>query len=199
MIFFTALFELAASVAAFEENASRKLRDPAFQAARREICQDLIKKSGASRKPTPAFSAALRQILAFKEEQDRAVEEYRDSAAKVGRLETQAVDLASQNALLTGKCEEQEKEIDQMRRRVHELKGKLSAKEESLGLAVTHQDEAAESGKAEVLMGFRSKLLPRLEKLEIYTDRETPNKERILSLAKEMREILLQQDTPPPA
>jgi hypothetical protein len=198
-IFFTALFELSGQLADLDENASRNLRDRGFQIARKEICQELIKRSAATEKPSPSFTATLWQILAFKEEQDRVVTDYRDSAGKVRGLEAQVNDLASQRTVLSKKCEEQEKEIEQLRRRVQELKGKLFAKEESLGLAVTHQGEAAESGKAEVLMSFRGKLLPRLEKLEIYTDRETPNKERILSLAKEMREILQQQENPPPA
>lgn len=193
-VFFAALFEFARAVAPHDAKAQRKLDNQGGQLTRRELGVELTRRGGSAMKPGGAFTAFLWQVLAMRAELARVTENYGDATILVAEQAHQIVGLTAEKAALLERADNQSQRITNLESELHETARRLAQERESRQLAVVHQDVAAQSAQSELLTQLRRELLPRLQKIMDYTDRDIPNKDRILVLAREMDEALKRTD-----
>lgn len=194
-VFFSALFEFARSVAPHDTKAQRKLDNQGGQLTRRELGLELTRRGASAAKPGGAFTAFLWQVLAVHTELARVTECFGDAAVLVTQQAQQIAALTDEKSALAEQNAAHGQRIVKLEAELQEHGRRLTQEQESRRLAVVHQGVAAQSAQSELLTQLRRDLLPRLQNIVDYTDRDIPNKDRILVLAREMREALEKIDT----
>lgn len=194
-VFFPALFEFAKSVAPHDPKAQRKLDNQGGQLTRRELGLELTRRGASAAKPGGAFTAFLWQVLAVQAELERVTEHFGDAAVLVTQQAQKIAALTAEKTALAEQNSAHGQRIVKLETQLQEHGRRLTQEQESRQLAVVHQGVAAQSAQSELLTQLRRELLPRLQKIADYTDRDIPNKDRILVLAREMREALEKTDT----
>lgn len=194
-IFFTALFEFALAVAPHDAKAQRKLDNQGGHLTRRELSVELARRGASAAKPGGAFTAFLWQVLAMQAELVRLTEQFGDAANLVTQQTRQIADLTTEKSALAAETAKKSQRILRLEAQLQEHGKELEQEQASRQLAVVHQDVAAQSAQSELLTELRRELLPRLQKILDYTDRDVPNKDRILVLTREMQDALKKTDT----
>ena len=194
-VFFAALFEFARAVAPHDAKAQRKLDNQGGQLTRRELGVELTRRGGSAVRPGGAFTAFLWQVLAMRAELARVTENFGDATTLAAQQAQQIAGLTAEKAALVERTDKQSQRITKLEAELQENARRLARESESRKLAVVHQDVAAQSAQSGLLTQLRRELLPRLQKVVDYTDRDIPNKDRILVLAREMEEALKKTDT----
>ena len=194
-VFFAALFEFARAVAPHDAKAQRKLDNQGGQLTRRELGVELTRRGASAAKSGGAFTAFLWQVLAMEAELARVTENFGDATTLVTQQAQQIAGLTAEMASLAERADNQSQRITKLETELQETARRLAQERESRQLAIVHQDVAAQSAQSELLTQLRRGLLPRLQKIVEYTDRDMPNKERILVLAREMEDALKKTDT----
>ena len=193
-VFFAALFEFARAVAPHDAKAQRKLENQGGQLTRRELGIELTRRVGSAVRPGGAFTAFLWQVLAMRTELARVTEIFGDATTLVAGQAQQIATLTAEKVALVKQVDDQRQHITNLEAESQENALRLARESESRKLAVLHQDVAAQSAQFGLLTQLRRELLPRLQKVVEYTDRDIPNKDRILVLAREMEDELKKTD-----